>query len=139
MKFLWLVLALTCPPALAKGAIAFSMNPDGVWFAFAEWNRPTSTLAEDAALAGCKGKGGVACKIIKAVDNGCVSLAVTNEGKYALGTGNTQLKSQSKAVDACLALEPEGSCVVRRSFCDNTGGFIPADACQGSGNVERGP
>ena len=128
MRVLSLILILFGCEAFAKGAIAYSMNPDGTWFVFAEWNQPTSTQAQDAAIQGCKGKGGTVCKIIKSLDNGCASVAITNEGKFALGQSDSQTKAQDKSVAACLVADPGGSCVVRKSFCDNTGGFIPSDA-----------
>jgi hypothetical protein len=126
-RILLIIFFLQSPLAVAKGAIAFSTNPDGSWFVFAEWNKPSLVLAEDAALNGCKAKGGVACKVVYTATNGCASVAVTNEGNFALGSAITQSKAQDKSINACLAKEPEGSCIVRKSFCDNTGGFIPDD------------
>lgn len=128
MNRLLIAFFLFSPPAMAKGAFAFSLNPDGKWVVFADFNRGTKITAEDNAMTGCKAKGGLKCKILISVENGCHAVAITNEGQTGLGTGPNQRVAQARSVASCLAVDPGGSCVVRKSFCDNTGGFVQSDA-----------
>lgn len=119
----------TAPTALAKGAFAFSQDPiTGNWVIASAFNESSQTAANEAAIRTCRSKGGLSCRVIREVHNGCHSIAITNEGVYAIASGNSQRQAQDRSLTACLASEPFGSCVIRRSFCDNTDGFRPADA-----------
>lgn len=115
------VALLSLPEAQAKGAIAFSYHPDDSTFVVGvEWNQPTMVLAEDRALASCRRKNGRSCEIIQQVEGECIAIAVTNEGLYRLAKGDTQIEAQRNAVAACLSRNPGDSCIVRKSFCDNS-------------------
>lgn len=123
--------------AFAHGAIAFSFHPDTIDFVVAvDWNQPTLLLAEDRALAACRRKNGRSCEVIQNVSGECVAIAVTNEGRYRVAKGDTQIEAQNNSVAGCLARNPGDSCIVRKSFCDNSTANIHAcrnetsyDAC----------
>lgn len=126
-----LLLLLLPQFASAHSAIAYSDNKDETWAVFADWNRPSATLAEDAALAGCKNKSGKFCKIVKTANSLCHSIAISNEGGAAWGLGQAinQRDAQDQSIVKCLQKDPYGSCVVRKSFCDTfPSGFVPDDA-----------
>lgn len=120
MTLLILIASLFSFSAHAKGAFAFATNPDGTWVVSAEWNQPTSVVAEDRATALCRAKGGLNCSVIREVSGECISIAVTNEGRYKFGVGDDQIEAQSRSVAACLSTNPGDSCIVRKSFCDNS-------------------
>lgn len=131
-----ILLLLLSEMAFGKAAIAYSDNKDGTWAVFAEWNRSSQVLADDAALSGCKGKGGKDCKIVKSADGLCHAIAITNEGgkAWGLGSGTNQKAAQDKSVVKCLTVDPIGSCVVRKSFCDTSpSGFVPDNAAEVGG------
>ncbi len=122
---IFLLLAIFTNPAGAKGAIAFSFHPDTISFVVAvDWNQPTMVLAEDRAMAACRRKGGRSCSIVQQVEGECVAIAVTNEGRYRVASGATQMEAQRNSVNACLARNPGDSCIVRKSFCDNSTGNV---------------
>lgn len=128
---MWLALLLTSHFASAHSAIAYSDNNDETWAVYADWNRSSAILAEEAAIKGCKAKGGKTCKIVKTANSLCHSIAITNEGgaSWGLGTGVNQLEAQDQSIVRCLQKDPTGSCVVRKSFCDSTpSGFVADNA-----------
>lgn len=142
IQALLLVLVLvTSSTALAHGAIAFSFHPDTIDYVVAvEWNQPTMLMAEDRALAACRRKNGRRCEVIQQVSGDCVAIAVTNEGLYRVAFGDTQIEAQRRSVANCLARNPGDSCIVRKSFCDNSTSNIHAcrntdsyDACLSQG------
>ncbi len=71
-------------------------------------------------MAACRRKGGRSCGVIEQVSGECVSVAVTNEGRYRVASGATQTEAQASSVAGCLARYPGDSCIVRKSFCDNS-------------------
>lgn len=125
-----LAIGLWAPRLWATGAFAFSKNQDGTFKVAADFNRGRAVIAEQNALDDCRAKGGRACRIVKTVRSGCHSLAANNDGKFAFGVGASQKLAQDKSVRACRAVSPEGGCVVRKSFCDNSDGFIQNDAAR---------
>jgi len=128
-----LLLILLFVPHLASGhgAIAYSDNKDETWAVFADWNRSSQVLAEEAAEAGCKTKGGRFCKIVKSSNSLCHAIAIANEGgaAWGLGAAINQQDAQDQSIVKCLQKDPYGSCVVRKSYCDTyPSGFVPDDA-----------
>lgn len=122
MKLIFFLALLTPSFASAFAAIAYSDNKDGTWAVFAEWAQTSPTLASQKAIAGCRARAGIDCKIVKTATNGCHAIAITNEGAAAwgLGTADSQIAAQDRSIVKCLLVDPVGSCVVRKSFCDNT-------------------
>ncbi len=120
--FFLLLLILNVPSeAIAHGAIALSFHPDTITFVVAaEWNQPSIVIAEDRAMAICRRKGGRSCGVIEQVSGQCVAVSITNEGLYRVAAGDTQGEAQQNSIAACLARNPGDSCIVRKSFCDNS-------------------
>lgn len=133
---LMVLLFICAPNAFAKGAFAISTwlsNDKVMWAMHSVYNKPTKTIAEEMVLKECAQKAEAKCTIVKGktFDNGCWAGAFSFDGQnYAIERSNTRARAEKEAMDKCskdAGLRGE-TCSLRRSFCDTTGGFKPADA-----------
>jgi hypothetical protein len=137
---IWLLFVLNTQ-AFGASSIFYSDNGNGTFAVGAEWGE-TLVGAEEEALKSCKEKGGIKCKsVLSTTTPGCYSFAVSNEGGplWSVARADTQKKSWDDATKKCLAQQWDGnknpsgiigSCVIRKSYCDNSKGFEQDDAAK---------
>jgi hypothetical protein len=121
----------------AASAIYYSDNGNDSWTAYADWN-PILTVAQEKAYEGCRKAGGINCKaVLRTKQEGCYALAVSNEGGPFWGTGvaDTQKGAWNVAQSNCEKKDTNpysvlGTCVIRKSYCDNSGGFEQDNAAR---------
>lgn len=93
------------------GAIATD-EPDGILGSSSSMSSQAD--AEAAALADCKAKGGINCKLETWFRNGCAALVVGND-IYNVTTGTTLDEAKSKGLEISSAASP--NCQVYYSTC----------------------
>ena len=96
------VLACTAVPAFAQyGSIAFSSNTEAGYGWGFSWGYGSRQDAKYRAVRECRDKGGANCAEIGWFHNNCGALAISPEGGYGTGYGNTRVAAESKALSAC--------------------------------------
>lgn len=82
------------------------------------WNYNTADAANQAALDGCRERGGIDCKIVKSVADVCVSLAVSSPQKLFTVGGPTGAGNFADDAALLKCRRAGGkSCIVQASFC----------------------
>jgi len=79
------------------GALAYDAGTGAVGWSY---DFTDQAGAEKQALSGCS-EHGTACKIVYDFWNSCASLAVADDGSYAVGSGDTEDQANNEALIAC--------------------------------------
>ena len=103
------------------GSITFSPNT-GNGFAYGfSWNYSSRDTARQRATRECRNRGGSGCPEIGWFSNTCGAIAVTPEGGYGTGYGETKSGAESNALSMCRRTASNFNCQIGASQC-STGG-----------------
>ncbi len=125
-------MAMSAGVTAQYGSIAFSPNTGAGYGWGFSWGYGSRQDAKYRSVRECRDKGGEDCREIGWFRNNCGALAISPEGGYGTGYGNTRVTAESKAISACHSAG-NTSCRVPISRCSTvtvaqSSGFVAKQA-----------
>ena len=111
-----LLMAVSAVATAQYGSIAFSPNTGAGYGWGFSWGYGSRQDAKYRSVRECRDKGGENCREIGWFQNNCGALAVSPEGGYGTGYGNSKGAAESKALSACRSAG-NTNCRVPASHC----------------------